>query len=144
MDTKSAEAVITRLKLVLQVKSDAELCRITGVNRQTLSNWKSRDSVPYSLCVQMAEAENISLDWLITGSGPMARGGTLKTAQEAEPSATYVTNPKERALLELFKELSEEDQREICRDAEEKKRMSDIEAQLKEVQAKLAALKNTG
>ena len=144
MDTKSAEAVISRLKLLLRADSDAELCRVTGVNKQTLSNWKSRNSVPYSLCVQIAEEKAVSLDWLLTGSGPMTRGAAPATAQVAEPSATYVTNPKERALLELFKELSEEDQREICRDAEEKKRMSDIEAQLKEVQAKLDALKNTG
>lgn len=143
MDTKSAEAVISRLKLVLRVDSDAELCRVTGVNKQTLSNWKSRNSVPYPLCVLVSEDKEASLDWLLTGSGPIYRGAAPETAQAAGDAAT-TTNPRERALLELFKELSDEDQREICRDAEEKKRMYDMERQLKEVQARLDALKKSG
>ncbi len=136
-----------RRKLVLKqrglsIKEVSESCEIPY---RTLQNYLRGEREPNAKALAILGTQlGISLDWLLTGSGPMARGGTPETAREAEPSGTYVTNPKERALLELFKELSEEDQREICRDAEEKKRMSDIEAQLKEVQAKLAALKNTG
>ncbi|PIQ38941.1 MAG: phage repressor protein [Thalassolituus sp. CG17_big_fil_post_rev_8_21_14_2_50_53_8] len=143
MDTKSAEAVINRLKRALHVDSDAELCRVTGVNKQTLSNWKARNSVPYPLCVQISEEREVSLDWLLTGSGPLHRGAAPETGQVVEESATYMST-RERALLDLFKELSEEDQREICRDAEEKKRMRNLEAQLQEVQAALAVLKKSG
>lgn len=50
------------------------------------------------------------------------------------------SDPREQALLALWRELDEDAQREIQRTAQEKKRLSDIEAQLKELAAAVAAL----
>lgn len=80
----------------------------------------------------------ISIDWLLTGEGTMYKNAP--PASQQQPALT----PKERALLEMFKELSEKDQREICRDAEEKKRLADMELQLKAMALKLEQLNSTG
>ena len=111
---------------------------MTGVNRQTLGNWKGRDSVPYPLCVKISEDMGISLDWLLTGEGQMYKS----TPPPDQPMLAL--SPKERVLLEMFKELSDKDQREICRDAEEKKRLADMELQLKAMALKLEQLNSTG
>jgi len=142
MSNKSANAVVDRLLKVYAVKSDNQLSEILNVKRSTLGNWRARDSVPYSICVSTAEEKGISLDWLLTGSGAMHKGATPDTEPAANLAAEI--SPRERALLELFKGLTDDDQREICRDAEEKKRIHDMERQLKEMQANLESLKKSG
>ena len=128
MCTESASQVIERIKSVVGVSTDSDLCRVTNTNRQALSNWKARDSVPYTLCVQVAKEFNVSIDWLLTGRGEVLPGVTA-------PSSTSNLDPKEEALLTMFKELSADDQREICRLAEDKKRLHDMSKQIEELQA---------
>lgn len=136
MSKKTADAVLARIRLALGVDSDSELCRHTGVNRQTLSNWRSRDSVPYTLCVTLSEDKGISLDWLLTGDGPMLKGGVMEVAQE------QALTPRQQAVLGLFNALPDEKQREILSALEDKKRMIDMEAEFKELKSVLAALKS--
>lgn len=135
-----------RLKKVLKnrglsIKEVSETC---GIPYRTLQNYLRGEREPNAKALSTLGTQlGVSLDWLLTGSGSMQRVATLEATQDTKAFAEYIS-PRERALLELFKELNDKDQREICRDAEEKKRISDIEAQLKDVQAKLEALKNTG
>nr|WP_286946230.1 helix-turn-helix domain-containing protein [Pseudomonas sp. UBA6718] len=134
LGNKSAASVLDRLHQVFGVKNDNQLGEVLQVNRSTLGNWRSRDSVPYTLCVDVAADRGISLDWLLTGAGPMHRGGVGQAEQGA------AENLREQALLALWRELDEDAQREIQRSAQEKKRLSDIETQLKELAAAVAAL----
>lgn len=135
MQKKSLGAVLERLMTVFAVDSDSELARKLDVNRQTLGSWRSRQSIPYALCVNVSEAEGVSLDWLLTGEGQMLRGASV-TATE-----TPVTSPQEDAILALFRSLEETDRREIQSAAEEKKRIRDIEQRLKDLTEALAATK---
>ena len=131
MGNKSAAAVLDRLHVVYGVKNDSQLCDATDTPRATLGNWRNRDSVPYQLCVSVAESKGISLDWLLTGEGAMQRG-FLDT-----PQAETVNSPKEEAILELFRSLDESGQRDIQSAAEEKKRLKDMAQQLSEITAML-------
>lgn len=131
MNNSSAGSVIDRLKLLYQAKNDTELCSAAGINRQTLSNWKSRDTVPYSLCVSLASEKGVTLDWLLTGDGPMRR---------EEPAENL--SPKEEAVLALFRALDDDAQREIQQVAAEKKRLRDVEQRLEELSSELALSKN--
>ncbi|MDH1551982.1 helix-turn-helix domain-containing protein, partial [Pseudomonas juntendi] len=54
MSTHVLAAVLTRLKLLTGAQSDADLSRALSVSPQTLSSWKVRDSIPYSLCIEIA------------------------------------------------------------------------------------------
>ncbi|KAF0863945.1 helix-turn-helix domain-containing protein [Pseudomonas sp. LD120] len=135
MQKKSLDAVLDRLMTVFTVDSDSELARKLEVNRQTLGSWRSRQSIPYALCVNVSEAEGVSLDWLLTGEGAMLRGVSAATAESP------VTNAQEDAILALFRSLEETDRREIQSAAEEKKRIRDIEQRLKELTEALADTK---
>lgn len=135
MQKKSLDAVLERLMTVFAVDSDSELARKLDVNRQTLGSWRSRQSIPYALCVNVSEAEGVSLDWLLTGEGAMLRGGSVA------PIASPVFSPQEDAILALFRSLEETDRREIQSAAEEKKRIRDIEQRLKDLTEALADTK---
>lgn len=135
MQKKSLDAVLERLMTVFAVDSDSELARKLDVNRQTLGSWRSRQSIPYALCVNVSEVESVSLDWLLTGEGSMLRG--VSVAATRSPAA----NPQEEAILALFRSLEETDRREIQSAAEEKKRIRDIEQRLKDLTEALADAK---
>lgn len=135
MHKKSLDAVLERLMTVFSVDSDSELARKLDVNRQTLGSWRSRQSIPYALCISVSEAEGVSLDWLLTGEGTIARSISAPVAE------TVVTNPQEEAILTLFRSLEEADRREIQSAAEEKKRIRDIEQRLEDLTAALADVK---
>jgi len=135
MQKKSLDAVLERLMTVFAVDSDSELARKLDVNRQTLGSWRSRQSIPYALCVSVSEAEGVSLDWLLTGEGTMLRG--VSVAATDLPATTS----QEDAILALFRSLEETDRREIQSAAEEKKRIRDIEQRLKDLTEALAATK---
>lgn len=135
MHKKSLDAVLERLMTVFAVESDSELARKLDVNRQTLGSWRSRQSIPYALCVSVSEAEGISLDWLLKGEGAMLRGTSVA------PVASTPNSPQEDAILALFRSLEETDRREIQSAAEEKKRIRDIEQRLKDLTEALADAK---
>jgi transcriptional regulator with XRE-family HTH domain len=135
MQKKSLDAVLERLMTVFAVDSDSELARKLDVNRQTLGSWRSRQSIPYALCVNVSEAEGVSLDWLLTGEGTMLRGVSVAATD------LLATTPQEDAILALFRSLEETDRREIQSAAEEKKRIRDIEQRLKDLTEALADTK---
>ncbi|HBO1199075.1 TPA: helix-turn-helix domain-containing protein [Pseudomonas aeruginosa] len=135
LGNKSASAVVDRLLSVYGVRNDNQLSEILQIKRSTLGNWRSRDSVPYTICVSAAEEKGVSLDWLLTGEGPMWRGAD---SQKVEPTPA---DPRELALLALWRELDEGEQREIQLAAEEKKRLKILEQRLAELEAVVADAK---
>lgn len=69
--------IIERLSLILGRQGDADLAKELGVQRTTVSSWKSRGKIPYEECWQVARKHGISMDWLLSGTGPMHRDQNL-------------------------------------------------------------------
>ncbi|MBK5009555.1 transcriptional regulator [Pseudomonas sp. S60] len=67
MSTHVLAAVMDRLKQLTGAQTDAELSRALSISPQTLSSWKVRNSIPYSLCIKIATHYACSLDWLLLG-----------------------------------------------------------------------------
>lgn len=105
----SAEAVVARLAEALGAESDSHLAKLLGTSPQTLSSWKSRDSVPYAKCVSLATENGWSLDWLLAGTGPRTRADLLQGAPASEAVSTIGSRLRdERESLGLTAEqLSE-------------------------------------
>lgn len=139
MHKSSLDAVLSRMMVFYGVTTDSALSRVLPVNRQTLAGWRKRDSVPYAECIKFCEEHRVCLDWLLTGEGPMRRDEAGATALQEAPGG-YAADPREQALLALWRELDEGAQREIQQAAQEKKRLSAIEDQLQELAAAVAAL----
>lgn len=129
MHRKAVKAVLERLSVVLGAKTSQSLADQLGVSPQTVSSWKGRESVPYAQCVEVAERYGVSLDWLLTGEGPVRRG------EEGQAVQTAAEGSREQAMLTLWRELDEGAQREIQRAAEEKKRLITLEQRLSELEA---------
>ncbi|KAB0502367.1 helix-turn-helix domain-containing protein [Pseudomonas moorei] len=138
MRSKKSQAVLTRLKQITGTTSDASLSSALKISPQTLSSWKGRDSTPYSLCVDIAQARGISLDWLLLGEGPVLRSAPAQSAEENQDNAT-----RENTILALWRLLNEEDRRAIQHALEEKRRLRDMELQLSEMAAILATLQQS-
>lgn len=66
----TADAVIDRLRLVYGAESDTALAAALGVAKNTVSNWRGRNSRPFPICERAALERGISLDWLLLGRGP--------------------------------------------------------------------------
>ncbi|WP_227369853.1 S24 family peptidase [Halomonas sp. M20] len=71
---QNADEVITRLKLIANVRSDKELAGYFGMGSTTITSKRQRGSVPFEECVQLALEHDISLDWLILGKGDAPEG----------------------------------------------------------------------
>lgn len=130
MQNLSVVSVLERLALVLETKTGNQLAERLGVSPQTISSWKSRESVPYAQCVDVAGEKGVSLDWLLTGEGPMFRG------EVESPSDGHVANQApspEPEVPELLIQLADSTRRE-------QDRLTAIEKQLQELQAAVAAL----
>ncbi|HEE9900382.1 MULTISPECIES: helix-turn-helix domain-containing protein [Enterobacteriaceae] len=136
MNKKAVDAVLLRLMSLFNVDSDSGLAKALDVNRQTLASWRKRNSVPYSICIKLAEEKGISLDWLLTGKGE-------EEVSKVEP-ATQSFSQADLKMLELLNQLDPEVRRDLMRGAEEKQRVIEMEKQIQELSAQLNNLKNVG
>lgn len=123
MSTKALAAVLVRLKQLTASVTDAELSRAISVSPQTLSSWKVRDSVPYSLCISLAEQHACSLDWLLLG-------------QVHENGAQ--ADDWERDVLHRLRTLAPADRHAALLFIQEKQRIQQLELQVSDLIARLS------
>lgn len=70
-DRFSAAAVLNRIKEAFGMTTDADLSWITGISQQSLTNRKSRNSVPYKEAIFISYWAGCSLKYLLTGDGEL-------------------------------------------------------------------------
>jgi hypothetical protein len=129
MNNLSANSVLDRLQKALGVKSDSALSRVLGVNRATLGNWRTRDSVPYSICVNYSIDNGISLNWLLAGRGDMLFNISVQSTETLSSDRVRLTK--------LFDALSAEQQQEALQLIADKKRLNDLEKAVQDLQYKI-------
>ncbi len=66
--------VLDRIIQLKSLKNDAELARFFHVKPNTLSNWRSRNTLPHDLIFDICEHERWSLDYVLTGKEVMKPG----------------------------------------------------------------------
>lgn len=114
------------MKLVTGASTDADLSKALGISPQTLSSWKIRDSIPFALCMELAEKEGLSLDWLLLGNGRQTRLPSAPLCEYCEPAW-------ETDLLEQLRELTALDLQAIRASVKDKLRMYQLERRLEEL-----------
>ncbi|HEK1685366.1 TPA: helix-turn-helix domain-containing protein [Pseudomonas putida] len=113
MSDKCLASILDRLKHVTATETDSELAKALEISPQTLSSWKMRERIPYSICVEMAVVHGLSLDWLFLGLG------------DRQPPSTW-----ERTLLEQLRTLDPDDCQAIDAHVRDKLRIRQLEQQL--------------
>ena len=76
--------IIREIKLHLGFKNDTELADFLGIKQNTLSTWKSRNTMDYDLII--SKCDFIDANWLLTGEGKMLKSETTKTETSKEES----------------------------------------------------------
>ena len=135
MSNKKSIEILGRLKKVTQVKTDAGLSEALGVSPQTLSSWKGRDSIPYSICIELARERGVSLDWLLAG-----RGNMLLALHSDPLNALHTLNAHEQKMLVMFRVLEASDQRNIYKLVEDKRHLQELTNRVEELSARLEIL----
>ncbi|WGV21079.1 MULTISPECIES: helix-turn-helix domain-containing protein [unclassified Pseudomonas] len=124
MSTNVLASVLARLKLLTATESDAELSRALAISPQTLSSWKVRDSVPYSLCIDVARQYACSLDWLLLGEPEHHRPRLEEDGWESD-------------MLARLRTLSLADRQAVLLLVEDKQRIQQLERQLNALTSRL-------
>ena len=145
MNKKSLSEVLNRPMVVFEVNNDSGLARSLGVNRQTLASWRKRDSIPYSLCINVADQNGVSLDWLLSGIGERSRELSMPSR---DCTSCYQikdeVSPKALKWLDLFENLDEEGQKNILKDIEKEQQQTELRQELKGLKEIVEHLKKTG
>lgn len=81
--------VIERLKTALLTRNDADLAGLFGVKQNTISTWKSRNTVDYALVIAKCEEASINIHWLFTGLGEMNLQAQLQAHLQAQLPKPY-------------------------------------------------------
>lgn len=67
MYTINAESVLRRLKRLYNIETDFELAQFLGVSAPTVSNWKTRGSIDFSLV--FSKCSGVNYHYILTGEG---------------------------------------------------------------------------
>lgn len=89
-----------RLKIAFNAKSDTDLARALSLGQGAVSTAKTRRKIPPAWYITAAQLAGVSVDWLLTGEGPMRRG-------EAAISGASPPNSEEQPA-DLASQLVEE------------------------------------
>jgi len=108
---------------------------VAGAKKNTVIDWQKDVSSPPAVKLSALAEVGVDVLYVLTGQRSQA-------APPPEPSITL--NRKERAFWDMFKELDEQDQREIYQDIKEKKRIADMEKRLQEYESGDAPVKKLG
>ena len=92
---------VQRLNEILELKNltKSDMARICGVSAQSVNNWFVRGTIGKSSAIKLADALGVSLEWIL-GQDVGEKDG-LK--------------PDEQRLLELYRQLPEEEQQNMLR-----------------------------
>ncbi|CAG8865564.1 hypothetical protein PS627_01482 [Pseudomonas fluorescens] len=124
--------IARRLKQITGTTSDAALAKVLEISPQTLSSWKSRNRIPYSLCVEIAMREGVSLDWLLLGEGAQQRALSQGVSDASEDWHAR--------LLSQLQALNPCDLQAVALIVEDKHRIRRLEQRLAELKNSPAVL----
>lgn len=92
--------IISRIKQILEVKSDVAVAAALDIDPVKLSVWKVRDFIPYELLISFATIMGLRLEWLLTGEGPIYK-------EEVKAEVPLAEEPSAPAAPPLYKEGAE-------------------------------------
>jgi len=93
---KPVDTVIHRLLLATNSHDIGELASVLDISRQAINKARSANKIPPSWFISVGEVAKVSIDWLVTGVGPMHRKESAEPGDTSAPSAdAFLTAPQE-------------------------------------------------
>ncbi|EEI9429516.1 helix-turn-helix domain-containing protein [Salmonella enterica] len=150
---REQSGISERLKEVLDSQSltITDAAAKCGMPYRSLQNYLRGEREPkVDALISISTQLGISIDWLLTGRGTMYITSTQLESRDCSQCAQQLPDEmtvREKKLLELFRVLSPEEQKNILLDAEKGQRLNELEREVKELQelkASIERLKNAG
>ena len=64
---ENLEAILARMRAVLGVKTDKQMCEILEIPYNTITTWKDRDKIPKGRFLEIAAKLNVTPEYLESG-----------------------------------------------------------------------------
>ncbi|PZP65353.1 MAG: hypothetical protein DI604_24565 [Delftia acidovorans] len=90
-----ASDTINRMVACAGVTTDSALARCLGIPKQTISAWRTRESIPLAVVVDFAINKRISLDFLLLG-----RMGDTELRPLSGEEVQMIAGPLSRELID--------------------------------------------
>jgi hypothetical protein len=68
----SIAEILERIGDVTRRRSNKANADALGSTPTTVSNWKSRNTIPWEMLYRFAHEHGVSFEWLLSGTGPMS------------------------------------------------------------------------
>jgi transcriptional regulator with XRE-family HTH domain len=100
----SVSDVLERIKVLKNIKKDADLAKMLGVEPNTVTTWRKRGSLPYEKIIAFCEREKVSLDALFMGEG---RIEAMSAQVETPGKGAVYDRDLLREVVEVVEEIFE-------------------------------------
>lgn len=112
------EDIIKRLKEELNLKTDKELYELIGVSQGVFSNWKTRNSIPYSEITTLCFEKNIDMKFILTGkkdSNSLKNDENLSKTQKEITEKIKKLDPIQQKIIlnKIDEEILKNEEKEI-------------------------------
>lgn len=99
----NAEDTINRMKEAIGVKTNTDLANFLCVAQNTISGWKSRQTIPIEELAKISYSKKVSVHWLMTGEGEKFVGGAKsEDINKLKDTIAWQANK----IMELEKQLA--------------------------------------
>lgn len=107
--------ILNSIKSFLGFEKDSDFAKFLGIKQNTLSTWKSRNTIDYDLII--SKCDKIDANWLLTGEGSMLKVDTKTNISQTitgdsniqSGNNTSITGDCKEKVQELQKLLNEKD-----------------------------------
>ncbi len=125
--------IIKEIKKHLNFNKDGELANYLGVSQNTISSWKSRNTINYDLII--SKCDFINANWLLTGKGEMLKNSYSldKTNSVNEPSIPYGLKKEENIENEFIAYLKKELEKKDYVITEKDKKIEQLNEEIKKL-----------
>ncbi len=103
--------ILTRVKLVLNLKTDAELAKTLEVKPTTISAWKRRENIDLTKIITLCNSMDVSMDWLLYGKG--------------EERVEASSDPTEK-IIKMLETMTDEQKRDVLKYVEKEKLLDEL------------------
>ena len=117
---------VDRLKKVFKVKTDVALAEKLGKDKNTVSVWRRRKSIPLDVFRKVSVDESVSIDWLVSGVGNMELQSADQTLNEIGLLSGLLSNNQSIKIVELLPYAPKEFIDQVISRLEEFKRLSQL------------------
>jgi len=117
---------VDRLKKVFRVKTDVALAERLGKDKNTVSVWRRRKSIPLDVFRKVSVDESVSIDWLESGVGSMELQSADQTLNEIGLISGLLSDNRSIRIVELLPYAPKEFIDQVISRLEEFKKLSQL------------------